>query len=66
MSKEDKRAVWKKKKILKGSKIWIEREEDLTLKERKMSWKLREIVKGEREKGKKVRVERDRIRIDGE
>lgn len=51
-NEKDKREIWEKKKILKRSKIWIE---DLTWKERKVRWKLKEIAKGERKKGRRCR-----------
>lgn len=39
---------------------------DLTCEERRMRWKIREIAKGEEEKGNKVWVGDNRILINGE
>ena len=61
---EEKRKVMEGKKKLRGGKIWIM--EDLTWKERKMRWRLREIAREEERKGSKVWVGNDRITINGE
>ncbi|KMQ87386.1 hypothetical protein RF55_13340 [Lasius niger] len=61
-SREQKREIMEKKKGLKGKKIRIE--DDLTWKERKIRWKIREIAKEERRKSGRVWIEYGKIRIN--
>ncbi|KMQ90533.1 hypothetical protein RF55_9482 [Lasius niger] len=63
-SEEQKKEVLRRRKGLKGKKIWIE--EDLTWEERRLRWRLREIAREEVEKGRRAWVVQERIRIDGE
>ena len=60
---EDKKEIMKNKGKLRGRKEWIG--DDLTWKERKMQWRLREIGEEEGRKGKRVRVSYGRIEIEG-
>ena len=62
-SVEDKREIMKNKGKLRGRKEWIG--DDLTWKERKMQWRLREIGEEEGRQGKRVRVSYGRIEIEG-
>lgn len=59
---EDKRKIWKKKRILKERKVWIE--EDLTWKERKVRRKLSRVAVEERGKRKSVWMKGNKIRIE--
>jgi len=59
-----KRIIWEKKKSLKGSKIWID--EDWTWREREVRRKLGRLAVEERGKRRRVWVEGNRIRIEGE
>lgn len=63
-SKEEKKRVMEGKKKLKGGKGLIIK--DLTWKERRMKWKMREIAKGEEEKENKVWLGNNKIQINGE
>jgi len=63
-SEEDKKEVMRKKKGLRGDKIWIE--EDLTWKERQSRWKLKVVARTEERKGARVIIGNNRVLIDGE
>jgi len=63
-SEEDKKEVMRKKKELRGDKIWIE--EDLTWKERQSRWKLKEVARSEERKGARVIIGNNRVMIEGE
>lgn len=58
-----KREVMRSKGKLRGRKERIE--DDLTWKERKMQWRIREMGEEEEGKGKRVRVSYGKIAIDG-
>lgn len=61
-SREQKRQVMERKKVLRGKRVRIE--DDLTWEERKMKWKLAEIAEGEKKKGNKVWTSYGRIKIN--
>lgn len=63
-SEEEKRRVMKGKKKLKGGKIWIM--EDLTWKERRTKWRLRELARAEEGKGNRVWIGSEKISINGQ
>ncbi|KMQ88293.1 hypothetical protein RF55_12247 [Lasius niger] len=63
-SEEEKKEMLWKKKLLKRSKVWVE--EDLTWKERRMKWDLKDIGREEELKGGKVWIGYNKININGE
>ena len=63
-NEEQKREIINKKKILRGRKERIG--EDLTWRERRMKWRLEEIARMERERGRRTWVGYGKINIDGE
>jgi len=63
-SEAEKEEVMRRKKGLKGEKIWIE--DDLTWKERQSKWKMREVAIAEERKGARVFVGNNKIRIEDE
>lgn len=63
-TEEDKRKILENKRKIKKKEIWIE--EDLTFGERKMKWKLRQIMEEEERKGEKVKVGYGKIWIGNE
>ncbi|KMQ84348.1 hypothetical protein RF55_17915 [Lasius niger] len=60
---EQKRQVMGNKKELRGREERID--DDLTWKERKVRWKLREIARKEKGEGRRVRMGNGRLQIDG-
>lgn len=60
---QKKQEIMKNKSKLRGRDIFIEN--DLTLEERKIAAKLRQIAREEREKGKQVRIGYKKIHVDG-
>lgn len=58
-SKEMKRKVLESKRRLRGKEMWIE--EDLTFRERKIKWNLRQIAMRKEKKGNMVKIGYDRI-----
>ncbi|KMQ90682.1 hypothetical protein RF55_9533 [Lasius niger] len=62
LESREKRQVMEKKKVLKGKMTRIE--DDLTWGERRMKWKIGEIVEEERRKGNRVWTEYGKIRIN--
>lgn len=60
---EEKLEVMSHKKQLKGSTIFLDN--DLTKEEREIQRKIWQVAKGEREKGKDVKIGHQKIRIDG-
>lgn len=62
-SREQKRQVMEKKKVLRGRIVRVE--DDLTWVQRKIKWTIEEIAREERRKGNLVWVGNGRIRING-
>lgn len=65
-SEEEKKEMLGKKRLLKGSKVWVE--ENLTWKERRMKWGLKDPKEGREEelKGGKIWIGYNKININGE
>lgn len=63
-SKEERKKVMERKGRLKGTEVWIM--EDLTWKERRKRWLLKEIAMEEARRGNKMQEESDGIMINGD
>lgn len=62
-NEEERKQVWREEGKLKRKQVWIDR--DLMWKERKMRWNLKEIARREERRERRVKVEYDRILIEG-
>lgn len=62
-SAEERKRMMDNKRKLKGGKVWIE--QDLTWRERKARWKLRQIAAKEKARGNRVWAGRGKLRIEG-
>ncbi|KMQ84813.1 hypothetical protein RF55_17072 [Lasius niger] len=63
-SEEDRKNILENKRKLKGKEIRIEK--DLTFREIKMKWRLRQIAEEEKRKGERVRVGYGKVWIGNE
>jgi len=62
-NEDEKAKIMQNKWKLKGGELWIE--DDLTWEERRIKWKLTQIARIEEAKGRRVRIGRGRLWIEG-